>query len=346
MKKINPQLLKLYYIDQKMSRHKISTILGVSQPTITRHLQYNGIGLRKEKTSLEKNEPIQISKKMLCLLYVEQQKSTYDIAKQFKCDPSTIFLWLKRYDIPTRSNAVANKMHGINRRTKFDINVVKKLAKSGLSIQEISEKLNISYGVTYLFCKKHKIDTPSISNRRKQLITDRAEQKVSTESLIDMYWNEGMTFKHISEKVNLTPGAICLRLARNKIPVRFSSQTRTQEFYKKHPEFWKKRRSGTQLHTDIERAFIRWAMKHNIQFKTQFQIDNQGHKYDFYLQQHNIIVECDGDRWHMTDEQLSKDEIHSEVARQSNYIIYRFLGSDIITSKGKCFDEIILNISS
>lgn len=342
MKKINidPILLRLYYVEQEKSTKEVAAIFGTTKSTISKHLQYNGITARSKKEAAAKVTKLVLDKSDLQELYVNQQLSTYDIALQYKCDPSTIFLRLQEYGIPVRNKNDANKLSGTRKRVTLNPAVVNELVSNGLCIQEISEVLGVTYGKVYHWCKRNNIQTPSTSSRRRQQNTDKAESRVPTPLLVDMYWNNGMTFEHISEEVGLTPSAICLRLARNEIPARYSSLSRTQDFYKKHPELWKKTRKGLQLHTNIERAFIRWAIKKNLDFVTQYRIKSDGHRYDFYIPAYNTIVECDGDRWHTSEEHTARDNLFTKEAEDSGYIIYRFLGSNIIQTKGACFDVI------
>lgn len=80
----------------------------------------------------------------------------------------------------------------------------------------------------------------------------------------------------------------------------------------------------------------------SIEYKHQYKIPNASlrHDYDFYLYAFNLLVEIDGDYWHLTEKAKVKDDIYDNVAISCGYNIIRFLGSNIKKSEGKCFDEI------
>lgn len=79
---------------QHLTQKVIAKRLNISGSSVSRWLNKNGITTRKE---------VNISREELYRLYVEEKKSTCDIALIFKCSSCTIIKKLQVYNIPTRS---------------------------------------------------------------------------------------------------------------------------------------------------------------------------------------------------------------------------------------------------
>ena len=95
--------------------------------------------------------------------------------------------------------------------------------------------------------------------------------------------------------------------------------------------------------SSLEKNFIDWCITNDVKYKHQWQIPNcfLRHNYDFLLPDYNLIVEIDGDYWHLTEEAIVRDNFYDKVAKQNGYDIIRFLGSVIKETKGDCYNEII-----
>jgi very-short-patch-repair endonuclease/transposase len=343
MANINRDQLYDMYINQKLTTYQIGHYFGVSNSTISLHLNHHGISVRnihERYPSFKQN----IDKETLYDLYVVKELSARAIGELYDVDPSTVLRVLNQYDIHPRTIQDANAIEGHKRKQKYDIDQIKVLAEQGLCITEIAEYLNHSYVTVYHTVKKYGIETPTTSQRNTTIRSQKAEVRVSTDLLTHLYWEDGLTLQEISETVNLSPSAISMRLARKQVPVRFSSLSRNKDFYEKHPELLKRKRKGFAIHTDIEKKFIRWAISHNIDFITQKRLKAKGHRYDFHILGSNILIETDGDVWHLKEEQAQKDKRFDQEALEHNFIVYRFKGSEIVKSNSACFDILLSRI--
>ncbi len=98
--------------------------------------------------------------------------------------------------------------------------------------------------------------------------------------------------------------------------------------------------------TKIEIKISNLLIENNIKFETQFYIyyDNNRYKsYDFYLKDFNLLIEADGDYWHVNPNKYSTDSIlteaqikntindtfKNELAKKHNHNLVRFWETDI-----------------
>ena len=95
--------------------------------------------------------------------------------------------------------------------------------------------------------------------------------------------------------------------------------------------------------TDIEILMQDILIKRGYSFTTQEKIS---HYYpDILLTDYNIIVECDGEYWHGSDEMLKRDEMRDKILNKEGYIVVRFWGKEIKNDIEACIQklEVIIN---
>ena len=78
----------------------------MGRTTMTDLRQNNGKSLQCKKAQ-KRQIKFHINKKELRNLYWNQQLDLYEIAKQYHISPATVFNWMKKYNIPTRSKTQA-----------------------------------------------------------------------------------------------------------------------------------------------------------------------------------------------------------------------------------------------
>jgi very-short-patch-repair endonuclease/predicted DNA-binding protein YlxM (UPF0122 family) len=291
-------------------------------------------------------------KEKLYDMYINQKMSMTEIGEFLDINSGTIFYKLKKYGIKTRNILEGNKIGGKKKRKyKIDMEKVKNLSDDGLCIQEISESLNVSYPVLYTLIKKEGIQTPTTSKRALEQRTERAEKIIDKETLNHLYHTEKKTLKEIGNMYGLNPVAILNRMKKWNIPRRTIGEA-TKNMYEQHPEKRlkaqeigraniKKRKFSLNEKTDIEKIFEEWLILNEIPATFQFQILGEGHHYDYYIDNTNIIVELDGDFWHSTEEHKKRDSEFMKHANNKGYIVIRFLRSDIMKTEMKCFDKLL-----
>lgn len=93
--------------------------------------------------------------------------------------------------------------------------------------------------------------------------------------------------------------------------------------------------------TKIERIIEMYLKEIDIKYKYSLILEKR--QYDFYIVDHNLIIECDGDYWHAnpkvypnpTDWQVQRIKIDLEkndIAKRNGYKIVRFWEDDIINN--------------
>ncbi len=124
-KKINisKKKLKELYLEKKISCPKIAKIYRCNKNTIQQRLQEYGIKRRTRSEANKVRHNLNIPKKELKRLYVEQEKSSNDIARIYSCSPSTVRRLLRECGLKVRTKSEA-------RRLLFNIHIPKKELKN------------------------------------------------------------------------------------------------------------------------------------------------------------------------------------------------------------------------
>lgn len=153
---------------------------------------------------------------------------------------------------------------------------------------------------------------------------------------------------------------IAKRLAANKSEVRRKKISQALKGKKKSPEqkkrlaemslYYRKQRqlrSGNKL----EKAFQEILTELGISFTHQYMVEN--HNYDFYIESSNLLIEVDGDFWHVNEERgftikskiqvrnLENDAKKNQLAKQKGYVLLRFWEYDIKNNKQQVIDTIL-----
>lgn len=141
---------------QGMSQAQISVQMQMTPQCLARALKRNGI-----YTPQMKREPksiIVVSEGLaqtLRRLYVEEHKSLSDIAAHYQVDPSTIHRWLQAAGIECRAPG--------RQPASFNLERYHELKEQGLSLTEISVRLNMGEQSLRNALKRHGLDQPQMS---------------------------------------------------------------------------------------------------------------------------------------------------------------------------------------
>ena len=105
------------YINDGMFQYELAELYGVSKPTIANILKYYNVNtsdhVRKSKFSIE-------DIKYMYHLYIDDNYSSYDIAKIYNVDPSEILLLFKKNGFNKKPFTIANRKYSIN-ENYFDV---------------------------------------------------------------------------------------------------------------------------------------------------------------------------------------------------------------------------------
>jgi very-short-patch-repair endonuclease len=160
-------------------------------------------------------------------------------------------------------------------------------------------------------------------------------------------WNKGK-----KESELYSPEIIAKRLAANKSEARREKISKALKGKEKSPEqkkrlaemsvFYRKKRqlaSGNKL----EKAFEEILNEFEITYFHQHTIKN--HNYDFFIPTKNLLIEVDGDFWHVNESKgftikskiqvrnLENDAKKNDLAKREGYTLLRFWENDIKNNK-------------
>lgn len=94
-------------------------------------------------------------------------------------------------------------------------------------------------------------------------------------------------------------------------------KTKTKSLPKKrnHPQY-----GTSKLEEDFAREFLD---KLGVEYVYQFEAKDIKRYYDFYLPQHNLLVEIDGDFWHGNPDKYQEDELKGHQKRAQRVDEYK-----------------------
>lgn len=96
---------------------------------------------------------------------------------------------------------------------------------------------------------------------------------------------------------------------------------------------------GKTFDTKIELAVEAELRSREIKYIKQYNAENVA-CVDFFIPEHKIIIQCDGNYWHSKKEQQRKDINQDFVLRFKGYKIFRFWESEINKNVKKCVDKV------
>jgi very-short-patch-repair endonuclease len=226
-----------------------------------------------------------------------------------------------------------------------------------LACKEIADQANMDYMLVYNFLKDMKYTPRKVSEYSQQV--RRGRKKVDDDKLRELYVDKKLNMQQVGDYFGITKGAVCLHCQRLGISRSASQASKvvTDNLTPEERLARKERQSDRQLlriatskkkysHTDIERKFIAWCNLNAIEYTNQYRIKGIRHVYDFYIPHLNYIIEVDGDYWHSSPAQLTRDSMFTAAAANLGYTVVRFLRSDINKSKSTCFDSLITSVST
>lgn len=91
--------------------------------------------------------------------------------------------------------------------------------------------------------------------------------------------------------------------------------------------------------TNIERATEAELIKRKWEYQSQVALCNIA-VVDFFLPAINAAIFCDGDYWHSLPGKAEHDAYQSATLRANGYVVFRFLGSEILSDIESCLNQI------
>lgn len=230
------------------------------------------------------------------------------------------------------------RIENIEEKTQAEI---KKLFDGGKSISEISKQLQLNYYDIRRYIKEFSKNDHRVNNG-KGFSYDRANLKRRKISDTDiaivkkLYCEDKLSLWEIGKKYDTTAATVSNYLKRHGVKVK-SKKEASAVVYERYPELRDHFRSLVhkgitgypvgKRESWIEAYCREWLTMNGYSFQQEFQIDNEGHSYDFCV--NDILIEMDGEYWHNTKDQATRDLEFERIANQHGYTVVRITDKEI-----------------
>lgn len=282
-----------------------------------------------------------MNKESLMELYLGKSLSTYEIAVLVGKDPTTVYHWLIKHDIPIRSKAEA----WTNRKRPEWVEMLPELVKTK-NAQDIAEQFGVKYHTVQYHIKKLGLNGTRVSQGMLEK-KGKKRHRYTKDQLVELYVTQKLSLAQIGEQYGVTAATVMRDMRRFEIP----SRDKVEASILSWDDAEKKEAARTRAvarpnlkfgqQTDIEKMFEDWAAANNIPVTPQFQLTKNGHRYDYLIDGSKMLVELDGDYWHSTEKQQEKDRRFEQEAQEEGYVVVRFLRSSLLKNTSM-FDSLLI----
>lgn len=176
---ITREILYKKYIEENKTTYETAKELGTSQSTISKCLAKHEIETRFKNSDIS-----HITKEILYEKYIEENKTTYEVARELNVAQSTIFKCLIKYEISIRTSH-PNTSH-VTKEILF-----KKYIEEKLDTRMIAKELGVAQSTIFNLLKVNNIQT------RTQAETQRG--KVGS---LARAWKGGLSYRPYCYKFN------------------------------------------------------------------------------------------------------------------------------------------------
>lgn len=228
--------------------------------------------------------------------------------------------------------------------------------QSEMSLREYTAYYLIPYIPFYKLCKKYSdksITRKANGKSRRSVVALSSRKKIpSTElaCITNMYVTDLMSLEEIGRKYDVTAVTVMTYLKSHGVVLRSKSEIMRRRI-ENTPNYSELMRdystkgylSRRQRGTKPELHFKTWLQNNNVVYVEQYRKVGNAHPYDFFLPEHNLLVEIDGHYWHSKPEQQIKDTQHVEDAISKGYKIVRICTKELEEHSGDYTKWICLN---
>ncbi len=279
-----------------------------------------------------------------------ETNSLMEISKQYNYNYMKLYYWCRNNNIKLSIKNNGKSKTAIKSRELNSVLIgkeieIKKLyIDMGLSLAKIGKLYNVSAPTIMKFLVKLDVKLNKRNGKKEIKIP-----KVSKEELYDLYVNKKLSTYQIAEILEYANHATVAYDLKLYNIIRRNYKEAGKNTIEKNPEFKEHLtkignlfRTGKLLNTlsTYERRFVYWARERNLNIISQYQIYKDGHHYDFYIPELNLLLEIDGVYWHCTDEAIKRDRIFDIIAKKNDYKILHITDKYIIKYGDNCFYEI------
>lgn len=174
-----PELYRMYVTEER-TVDQIAVEIGVSSATANRWLHGYSIPIRTIQEIRLPKGVTKPPKRELQRLYVKERKPVSQLVEFYKVSDSTIWRWLKSYDISIRSNSESKLPPGFKKPTKSWL--TREYVHKKRSVPEIANQLSVGSTTVYGW-----LDNYDIERRDKRgIYEDKTYRKSLSDKVIEL----------------------------------------------------------------------------------------------------------------------------------------------------------------
>jgi very-short-patch-repair endonuclease/transposase len=331
------------------------------------HFKATQLGLKKNFDTAcrsRKHKEINVTKELIEKLYIYDKKSIRTIASELKLGKNTILHYLNKYNILGRSTSEANKLFYTKGGTNWKVGLTK-------------------FNDNRIYLATEKMKATKEKQTAQRLKKKETELGDTLSNIINnMYWKRNLTQEKIAKNLGVGRFFVIETMKKKNISKKPNFRVISNLKGKSHSMYGKtweqfygkeeadrmrkeyslrsqklmierlKNKKMPFVNTSIEKAVGNEMLKRNIQFISQYNIDNK-FLCDFAIPQFKIIIECDGDYWHANPivyenklldkrqrKNVQRDKFKDTYLSKKGWIVIHFFESEIISSTVACVDQI------
>jgi transposase len=218
--------LKKEYVEKRLSGTTIGKNLGVNSRNVYYWLKIFNIGTRNRTENYLQPGVVKPNRDELNELYINQRRSTLDIAKKFEVNITTALNWLKKARIPIRKgfeSRLSNSFVKLGKSELKDLYMTRRKTAG-----YIAEMFGVS--VPTVIIKLKKFNIPIRNGSENQL--PAGFKKPTKEELKNLYTIQRKSTTEISKLLGVSSSSVGKWLDKYKIPIRGSSESQLSPEFK------------------------------------------------------------------------------------------------------------------
>jgi transposase len=219
--------LRSSYVDEHKSTIKIAKELGVSHPTVRSWLKCQGIEVRTISEACLPQGFVKPSKEQLRTWYIDENKTTIEIAKELGVSHPTVGDWMNDYDIEVRSSSESRLPYGFKKPSKEKLRTW--YIDEHKTITEIAEDIGVGTTTVGRWMKSYSIEIRNAS----EACLPQGFVKPSKEKLRTWYIDEHKTTIEIAEELGVGNPTVGNWLKDYGIEIRHNSEAHLPQGFKK-----------------------------------------------------------------------------------------------------------------
>lgn len=224
--------------------------------------------------------------KLIIRLY-QNGDGAHVVSKKLDIGKRTVFRILKANNIETDKTRTYTKLDPIE---------VNKLYESEMSCSDIAKKLKVSNEAI-----RYHINNPHNSSDALSIIPHHKQDEI-----LNLYTKDKWSSYRIAEEFGWPYQSVQCFLRRKGVSVGSGTQSWKEAVQRGIKE------GGSSLEKQLEQILIDM----DIEYETQYQIEE--FRYDFGLDNGNILVEVQGSYWHTKPQRRQRDQYKTKLARRHN----------------------------